>query len=313
MKILLLALTLLLPCIVQAQDKSAQGEAKSSTKLSQRVLWLGDSVTANGTHIGLIDAYLLTKYPDVPLTNMPCGLSSETACGLSEPLHPWPRPNVHERLDRAIEKLEFTTAVVCYGVNDGIYYPFSEDRFKTYQQGMTKLIKKLQASGAKVIALTPAPFDAGSFPQNRLLPEGEKEYGYTKVYKDYNEVMKRYAAWVIEESPADYKIDITNTLTAAIEKKRETDPKFKSGDGVHPNAETYAMLAEIILRGLGEKDATLKDVPVKKQKLALQKHRMLGTAYREHVGHKRPGAPKKPMPLAEALEKAAVIEKQIRE
>ena len=282
-------------------------------KDGDRVLWLGDSVTANGTHIGLIDAYLLTKEPRASITNMPCGLSSETSCGLSEPVHPWPRPNVHERLDRAIEKLDFTTAVICYGVNDGIYYPFSEERFKTYQNGMTKLIKKLQASGAKVIALTPAPFDAASFPQGKLLPAGQEEYGYTKVYRDYNDVMKRYAKWVIEESPADHKIDITNTLTTAITEKRSAAPDFKSGDGVHPNAETYAMLAEIILHGLGEKDASLNMVPAETQKLALQKHHMLSVAYREHVGHKRPGAPKNPMPLDKALEKAAAIDKRIRE
>lgn len=282
-------------------------------KENERVLWLGDSVTANGTHIGLIDGYIITQHPKLNITNMPCGLSSETACGLSEPIHPWPRPNVHERLDRAIEKLEFDTAIICYGVNDGIYYPFSSERFETYQKGITKLIKKLQAGGAKVIALTPAPFDAGSFPSDKLLPEGEKEYGYTKVYKDYNEVMKRYAKWVLEESPADLKIDITNPLTEAIAAKRKVDPTFKSGDGVHPNDEAYAMLATILLKALGEKDAKLEKVAADKQTLALKKHRILGVAYREHVGHKRPGAPKNPMPLDEALEKTAKLEKQIRE
>jgi lysophospholipase L1-like esterase len=287
-------------------------QAQLTIKKDQRVLWLGDSVTAKGTHIGLIDGYLITQHPELNITNMPCGLSSETACGLSEPLHPWPRPNVHERLDRAIAKLEFEVAIVCYGVNDGIYYPFSEERFKAYHEGMTKLITKLKASGAKVIALTPAPFDAGSFPTNKLLPEGADEYGYTKVYQGYNEVMKRYAKWVMEESPADLKIDITNSLTEAIEKRRKADPSFRSGDGVHPNDETYAMLAEIILEGLGEKSASLGKVPAEKQKLALKKHHLLGTAYREHVGHKRPGGPKNPMPLKEALEKATALEKRIR-
>ena len=155
---------------------------------------------------------------------MPCGLSSETACGLSEALHPWPRPDVHERLDRAIEKLDFDVAIVCYGINDGIYAPFSEERFATYQAGMTTLFEKLKASGAKVIALTPAPFDAASFPQDKLLPEGAEEYGYTKVYRDYNEVMKRYAAWVMEQvgtGQIDASIEITEALTADYEALRE--------------------------------------------------------------------------------------------
>ena len=104
-----------------------------------------------------------------------------------------------------------------------------------------------------------------------------------------------------------------HALTTAIAERRRAEPEFKSGDGVHPNAETYAMLAEIILKSLGEDGADLKKVPTAKQKLALKRHHMLSTSYREHVGHKRPGAPKNPMPLAEALEKAAALEKQIRE
>mgnify|MGYP001815947117 FL=1 len=282
-------------------------------KDGERVLWLGDSVTANGTHIGLIDAYLMTQHAAIRVANMPCGLPSETACGLSEPLHPWPRPDVHERLDRAIEKLDFDVVIVCYGVNDGIYHPFDEERFKTYQEGMTRLIDKLKADGARVIALTPAPFDAGSFPQDKLLPEGANEYGFTKVYKDYNQVMKRYAKWVVEESPADQTIEITTALTDAIAEQRKADPNFKSGDGVHPNEAGYAMLAEIILRGLGEEDVDLRQIPAEKKALALERQRLLGISYREHVGHKRPGAPKDPMPLDEALERAGELEARIRE
>ncbi|MGI9242225.1 MAG: hypothetical protein ACR2RV_15610, partial [Verrucomicrobiales bacterium] len=160
--------------------------------------------------------------------------------------------------------------------------------------------------------LTPAPFDAGSFPKDKLLPEGAEEYGFTKVYRDYNDVLKRYAKWVTEDSPADQTIDITNTLTAAIEERRRADPEFKSGDGVHPNREGYTMLAEIILNGLGEEDVDLEQVPAEKKKWALERQALLGTSYREHVGHKRPGAPKNPMPLDDALDKAAELEAKIR-
>ena len=61
---------------------------------------------------------------------------------------------------------------------------------------------------------------------------------------------------------------------AAIAEKRKSDPDFKSGDGVHPNMTSYGMLAEIILRGLGENDADLSKVPAEKRALALKKHHM---------------------------------------
>ena len=87
------------------------------------------------------------------------GLSSETCSGLSEPDHPFPRPDVHERLDRALAKVRPDVVVACYGMNDGIYYPFGEDRFKAYQNGVNRLIEKVHATGAKLILLAPPPFD----------------------------------------------------------------------------------------------------------------------------------------------------------
>ena len=78
-------------------------------------------------------------------------------------------------------------------------------------------------------------------------------------------------------------------------------------------ARASGVFRQLYVQSLGEDGADLKKVPTAKQKLALKRHHMLSTSYREHVGHKRPGAPKNPMPLAEALEKAAALEKQIRE
>ena len=49
-------------------------------------------------------------------------------------------------------------------MNDGIYYPFSEDRFKKYQEGMLGMLLTAFETGAKVVVVTLPPFDpaAGS-------------------------------------------------------------------------------------------------------------------------------------------------------
>ena len=87
------------------------------------------------------------------------GLPSETCSGLSEPAHPFPRPNVHERIGRALKKMKPDLVFACYGMNDGIYYPFSEERFEKYRIGIQQIIEKVKASGARLILMTPPSFD----------------------------------------------------------------------------------------------------------------------------------------------------------
>ena len=80
--------------------------------------------------------------------------------GLSEPGHAggqFPRPDLHERLDRVLSKLKPDVIVACYGMNDGIYYPFGEERFAAFQSGMRRLREKASAAGAKVIHVVRFP------------------------------------------------------------------------------------------------------------------------------------------------------------
>src|SRR5207237_689024 len=89
----------------------------------QRVLFLGDSNTFTGQFIAYLDAYLFTRFPGQKFELINLGLPSETVSGLSEPDHPYPRPNVHDRLERALAEAKPEVVFACYGMNDGIYYP----------------------------------------------------------------------------------------------------------------------------------------------------------------------------------------------
>ena len=104
-----------------------------------RVVFLGDSITYSGQYVEFIEAFLRINDPMLNCEFLDLGLPSETVSGLSEPGHAggkFPRPNLHERLDRVLGKAKPDLIVACYGMNDGIYYPFSEVRFDKYQDGM---------------------------------------------------------------------------------------------------------------------------------------------------------------------------------
>ena len=125
-------------CILALAANASAGD--EIVRDGRRIVFLGDSITFDGRFIAYLDAYLITRFPDKHVQLINLGLPSETVTGLSEPDHPYPRPNVHDRLLAALEKSKPDVVVASYGMNDGIYYPFDVDRFKKYQSGFLTLI-----------------------------------------------------------------------------------------------------------------------------------------------------------------------------
>ena len=239
------------------------------------------------------------------------GLPSETCSGLSEPDHPFPRPDVHERLDRVLTKAKPDLVVACYGMNDGIYFPFSEERFGEYKRGINRIIETVTDRGARLILMTPPPFDPLPFrQQGKLLPDGQEKYAWFAIYENYDDVIRRYAAWILEQSEhVEMVIDLHGPMEHFMNEKRKTDPNFvMSNDGVHLNAAGHRILARAILDAWDVKgDQTPSDRLIE---LIGQRQELLHAAWLSHVGHKRPGV-KAGSPLLEANQVAAKIEVEI--
>ena len=366
-------------------------------KSGDRVLFLGDSNTHDGRYLAALDLIIRCRMPDEPVEIINLGLASETLSGTSEKHHPWPRPDVHERAARAIEKVKPTVVAWCYGMNDGIYAPPDAERLAKFQAGTRDLSALSRAAGARVVILTPPPFDPLSY-KGSLAPDGHDDFGFQTPWRDYNQTLAAYAAW-LRETPdlADVVVDLHTPLTAIIAGWHQTDPKWSSGDGIHPIAPIHWLMAGLIAEAIGipdgiadlhagEADAqggwtfnfsaappvaapegtpqgffvaggfqklanrfevTLPNAPraavrvltgtrllgiaTREQlargldlsqypalplnrdaaaalPLALERHRILSAAWREHVGHTRPDTDRKALPLEEAKAAAATLE-----
>ncbi len=216
-----------------------------------KILFLGDSNTFSGLYITYVEGYLRTRFPDEPWELLNLGLPSETLSGLSEPDHPYPRPDVHERVERALAKIKPDVVFICYGMNDGIYYPFSDERLAKYKDGTEKLVAKIEKAGAKAILMTPAPFDPLPV-KNNLLPAGAPKYSYMKPYENYDEVLRRYSDYLLEWRKKSYiVIDAHAAVHRFLKAMRITEPMYKvSDDGIHPNPTGHAVIAFEILREL---------------------------------------------------------------
>ncbi len=297
-----------------AEDKPKENRIPPGVIVSpNRILFMGDSITHAGHYIAWIETQLRMnqkKGPYAELINL--GLPSETCSGLSEPDHPFPRPDVHERLERALEKVKPDIVFACYGMNDGIYYPFSEERFEAYRKGIAEIIRKVKKSGAKLVLMTPPAFDPLPLKKKgKLLPLGAEKYAWFSIYEGYDDVLKKYSDWLLTQRDKAMVIDLHTPVTKYVEAKRKKDPDFTmSPDGVHVNNEGHVVLAKAILTAArvnfgGDPDSELL-------KLVDQKTRLLHDAWLSDVGHKRPGV-KAGLPLKEAQKKAAELEVKIRQ
>jgi lysophospholipase L1-like esterase len=291
--------------------QSATATAKSFIE-ARRVLFLGDSITYAGEWVEFVEAWIRMRFPSAGIDIVNLGLPSETVSGLSEAGHAggaFPRPDVHERLDRALAKIKPDLVVVCYGMNDGIYFPFGEERFRKFQEGMIRLRAKATAAGAKVIHVTPPVFDPTPL-KGRTLPAGLD--AYPSPFGGYNTVLDRYSDWLTAQRAQGWEVvDVHGPMNGFLATKRRDDPAFiLSGDGVHPNSQGHWLMARELLRHLGVADdivsaetvqALVKSHPRGDDvlKRVQQRQRTLKDAWLTDVGHLRPGM-RKGDPLADA-------------
>ena len=367
-----------------------------------RILFLGDSNTHSGYYVAALDLIVRCRMPGANVQMMNAGLASETLSGTSEKGHPWPRPDVHERAARALEKARPTVVVWCYGMNDGIYAPPDAERMEKYRAGTRDLSRMSRAAGARVVILTPPPFDPVSY-KGKLSPDGAADYGFQAPWVNYNQTLAGYAAWLSgnTENLADAVVDIHTPLTSIIAGWHEADGKWSSGDGIHPIQAIHWLIAAYLAEALGipgsVAELTAEGAPdaqggwaltfttappvaapaqtppgffdaagfartinrftltqpvapaavmrlksgdrllgmVTREQLArgvdlgrfpalslnrdaaaviplaMERHRILSAAWREHIGHTRPDTDRRALPIAEALEAAAKIEAQM--
>ncbi|MEN9635425.1 MAG: hypothetical protein RL077_3829 [Verrucomicrobiota bacterium] len=274
----------------------------------QRVVFLGDSITHSGFYVACIEAYFLTRHPERLIEFINLGLSSETVSGLSEDGHAggaFPRPDLHERLARVLAQTKPDLVFACYGMNDGIYLPYEATRAQAFALGIARLRTAVLAVPARLVHLTPPPFDNG---------KGTNPH--------YAGVLERYSADLNAHRGEGWDVIDTNSLlTLAIRAQRVSEPAFTfAKDGVHPDERGHAVMARAVLNHLGAADLPaglnaadlFTNYPQGAALLNLVRTRqaLMKDAWLTATGHKRPMKPG--LPLPEARVRAATLDAEIR-
>jgi lysophospholipase L1-like esterase len=281
----------------------------------KRILFLGNSITWAGNYVNDVTTYLTVQHPGRQLVIINAGLSSETVSGLSEEGHAggsFPRPDLHERLERVLQQTKPDLVFACYGMNDGIYLPFDSNRFQKFKDGIDWLHKTVVKTGARLIHLTPPDYDEARGKRN----------GYANV-------LDTYSNWLLKQKKAKgwEVIDIHYPMKKYLKAHRKVDAAFGlngfalAEDGIHPGETGHWIIARQMLVYLGYREVSklsgiresISQIPAALQLLALvtQRNNMMRDAWLTATKHARPGLPEG-LPLQEAQAKSDSLSTQIK-
>jgi lysophospholipase L1-like esterase len=208
-----------------------------------RWLVVGDSITQNGTYYEWIYLYYATRFPDLKLDVFNCGISGDTAAGTLR-RYPWD-----------IKPRHGTVATVMLGMNDvsrdlyGAPNPTPgnlaqrQNALATYEKNMTDLVHLLQGDGARLVLLTPSPFD-----ETVDLPDKPPLTGVNEVLGQCSDFVKKLGAEIGAQV-----VDLHGPMTELTRQKQATDPKFTTTgpDRIHPHAPGHLVIAYLFLKDTG--------------------------------------------------------------
>lgn len=218
----------------------------SVLKKDQVIACLGDSVTYGGGngYVEILQSLADEKHPELNLSFLNWGKSSETITGLTEENHPGPRPYLFERLDKLLDSAPIDIALFCYGINCGIYSKPSDSLFNGYKIGIYSFLEKVKQKGVSAILLTPPPLALDTVP---IKTSSNEAYSYLNPYPAYDkEVLQEFRNIVlsIEHGSILTSIDIHSPLS-------ENQAECYDKDPIHPNLVGQRLIATTVIEKLG--------------------------------------------------------------
>ncbi|MAS91690.1 MAG: hypothetical protein CMO55_00715 [Verrucomicrobiales bacterium] len=236
MKELFISALLLFTQLSVAEQLAVEPKPFLQLQDGDRVVFLGDSITHQCLYTQYIEDFFYTRYPDRKIHFHNAGVSGDRA---SDAL---------VRFEDDVAAFSPNVVTLLLGMNDGQYEPFSTETFDTYTTGMTELIEKITATGAKPIALSPTMFDHHQLALRKQDPEFR--FGDRSFDENYNSLMAFYGAW-LRETAGKQGIPFVNLwgpLNDLSFAARSAQPDFSVvEDSIHPGAAGQFIMAYSVL------------------------------------------------------------------
>ena len=216
------------------------------------VVFAGDSITHQCLYTQYIETFFYTRIPERAIHFHNAGVRGDSA------------GDVLARFDEDIAAAHPRYVTLLLGMNDGGYAGIDPERFVKYQEGVTALLDRIEAIGAKAILLTPTLFDH----QVAEKRQGDETWRFNgKPFDpDYNAVLAFYGAWLREEGrrrgvPV---VDLWGPMNRLTALQRREDQEFTMiQDAIHPGPAGQAVMAfEFLDQLLGPEHRRVQNLTV---------------------------------------------------
>jgi lysophospholipase L1-like esterase len=222
-----LSLVLLLATTCAAQNKFY-------LKDGDRVVFYGDSITAQRLYTAFTETYVVTRFPRLNITFVHSGWGGDRVSGGGG-------GDIEQRLKRDVFAYKPTVMTILLGMNDGGYRLFDADLYRVYSTGYRHIVQETKSTlpGVRITAIEPSPFDDVTRPPN---------FG-----GGYNSVLRRYSQFIAELAKEDglTLADMNTPVVDALEKAKSSDAELAQRilpDRVHPGPSGHWLMAEALLK-----------------------------------------------------------------
>lgn len=211
----------------------AVAPAQFALRDGDRVAFYGDSITDNGPYTGLIETYVLTRYPNWNIRFFNAGVGGDRVSG------GW-MGSIDERLPRDLFSRRPTVVTVMLGMNDGGYVPFDDKIFSTYDTGYRHILDQFRTEipKARVWLIKPSPFD--DVTREPGIPGGYNSV-LLRYANDVGELAKQYGHWSV-----DFNFPVADALFRAKAENPTLATKILP-DRVHPSYAGHLIMAASLL------------------------------------------------------------------
>ena len=201
-----------------------------------RVVYYGDSITAQRLYTRFIEDFALTRYPQMHVTFWNAGIPGDTVYGGYT-------GDMPARLKRDVLPHQPTVITIMLGMNDGYYMAFNQKYLDVYKEGYRKLLDALQSGvpTARVTLISPTPYD---------------EVTHGTEFAGYNEVISRHSAFVKELAAtvhlgfSDFNMVETDLLNGGKQKDSSL-AALLIPDRIHPAEASHWVMAAALAHSWG--------------------------------------------------------------
>jgi lysophospholipase L1-like esterase len=216
---------------IQAQQSASQVFA---LKAGDRVVFYGDSITAQHQYTRLVEDFVVTRYPQMRVDFYNAGVSGDAVTGGHS-------GDMQTRLKRDVLPLRPTMVTIMLGMNDGRYTTAFENNFQAYKTGYRTLVDDLKTDlpGVRLTLIRPSLYD---------------EIAHPPMIPGYNSVMLRYGDFLAQlgQKLGLPVVDFNQPMTDVLRVGMKIDPLMAGSllpDRIHPSPAGHWIMAAALVSG----------------------------------------------------------------